>query len=507
TGEILTMVGSGDYFDTEHDGNVNVTLSARQPGSAIKPIMYVSAFQMGYNAATFLSDIRTCWPSPEGEFCPTESDGKFWGPMLLRDALANSRNLPAVKMLQLVGVQNVIDQAHQLGITTLNEPDRYGLSLTLGGGEVKPIDMAQVFSVFATGGIKHDLISILKVEDPKGKVLQEIKPEKIKGKRVLEEKYAYLLNNILSDNEARKRLFGSRNLLEIGRPAGVKTGTTNDNRDAWTIGYTPQLCAAVWVGNFDNSKMAPTIQGSTGATPIWHYFMQRALKNEPAQGWEAPKDAFVKIEVDALSGKLPLEGKDFPRRSGIFIKGTEPTQIDDFHEVVEVCKDKGLLATDYHKEFNLTEEKVFLNLKELHSSWQKYTDGWMAGQEDYQKPPTEKCPITKDGEELEAPLVKIIAPSDGEKIPNFAFDVSAHVYSSKTITKVEFYYDNVLVKTLTSIPYQTRFDLSTNEKGAHEITVRAYDSEGEKGSDRVTVNIGEKPDISPTPTASPTPTG
>lgn len=508
TGEILAMVGSRDYFDTEHDGNVNVTLSSRQPGSAIKPIMYITAFESGYTAATFLSDIRTCWPSPEGEFCPTESDGKFWGPMLLRDALANSRNLPAVKMLQLVGIQNVIDQAHELGITTLNEPDRYGLSLTLGGGEVKPIDMAQVFSVFATGGIKNDTIAILKVEDANGKVLQEVKPEKIKGKRVLDEKYTYLLNNILSDNEARKRLFGAKNMLEIGRPAGVKTGTTNDNRDAWTIGYTPQLATAVWVGNFDNAQMAQNIQGSTGATPIWHYFMQRALSNEPVQTWEAPKDAFVQVEVDALSGKLPLEGKDFPRDSEIFIKGTEPTQIDDFHEVVEVCKDKGLLATDYHKEFGLTEEKVFLNLKELNPDWQKYTDEWMAGQEGYEKPPTEKCPITKDGEELKSPLVKIVAPAGGEKIADFAFDVEAHVYSAKTITKVEFYYDDTLVKSLTSIPYKTRLSLSPSEKGTHEIKVFAYDSNGEEGVDKVSVSLGEgaKSTVTPTPTVLPTPT-
>lgn len=491
-GEILAVVGSRDYFDVGHDGNVNVTLAARQPGSAIKPIMYVTAFKMGYTASTFLSDIRTCFPGGVGqpEFCPDESDGKYWGPMLLRDALANSRNVPAVKMLQMVGVQNVLDMAHTLGITTLNEPDRYGLSLTLGGGEVKPIDMAQAFSVFATGGVKHELISILKVEDSQGRVLLETKPDN--GKRVLEEEYAYLINNILSDNEARKRLFGARNLLEIGRPATVKTGTTNDNRDAWTIGYTPQLATAVWVGNFDNSPMAPNIQGSTGATPIWHYFMTRSLEKEGVEEFKKPEgDKIVTATVDALSGKLP-QSNGLPIRQEIFIKGTVPQQIDDFHQIVKVCKSKGLLATPYHEIVGDVEEKVFTYLKELNSAWQPYTDKWMEGQEAFSRPPTEKCPLTNDGQEIVEPVVVIKKPNDQEHLTVYSFGVEAEVYSDKTITKVEFYWDDASLKTLTSIPYTAKFNLSMNEEGEHKIMVKAYDSQGNVGSRAVTVYLPNK---------------
>lgn len=503
TGEILAMVGSRDYFDIENDGNVNVTLASRQPGSAIKPIMYVTAFQMGYTPATFLSDIYTCFSGGVGQpnFCPEESDGKYWGPMLLRDALANSRNVPATKMLQLVGIQSMLDTAHTMGITTLNEPERYGLSLTLGGGEVKPIDMAQSFSVFATGGIKHNLVGVLKVEDSQGRVLQEFKLGK--GQRVLEEKYTYLVNSILSDNETRKRLFGARNLLEIGRPAAVKTGTTNDNRDAWTVGYTPSLCAAVWVGNNDNSPMAPTIQGSTGATPIWHFFMQKALEGKEIENWEKPEE-IVEATVDALSGKVPQVDKNYPVRREIFIKGTEPVQIDDFHQVVTLCKDYDLLATDYHKKIGDVREVEYKTLIELNSEWQEYTDRMMEKVEGYSKPPTGECPITRDHEVVEGPIIEIINPEDGATLEVYGFDVETEVYSNKVITKVEFFWDDVLVDTLTSIPYTATYSLSMKEIGEHEIMVKAYDSEGNVGTQKITVSLPQK--IVPTPNTTPTPT-
>jgi len=490
TGEILAMVGSRDYFDTENDGNVNVTLAQRQPGSSIKPIMYVTAFEMGYTPATFLSDIRTCWNAPDGDYCPTESDGRYWGPMLLRDALANSRNIPAVKMLQQVGIENMLETAHRLGITTLNDPERYGLSLTLGGGEVRLIDMVQVFSVFSTGGIKNDLIPVSRVEDNEGKVIRRFLSED-KSKRVLEEKYAYLLNNIMSDNRARQRLFGANNKLEIGRTAAVKTGTTNDNRDAWTIGYTPQLVAGVWVGNNDNVAMAPTIQGSTGATPIWHYFMKRILEGQETLDWERPKE-IVNVTIDTLSGKLPREGKDYPTRSELFVKGTQPTQTDNFHVIVDVCKDKGLLATDFHKNNDLSEAKTYVILKELNSDWQSYTDAWMSGVDGYGSPPTEICPIEIEGELAEEPLVEITLPKDEAQLKVYGFDVTANIYTNSTITNVEFYWDSILVKEVTSVPYTVTYSLSMNEGGEHTIKVRAYDSEGDEGSDVITVHLPAK---------------
>jgi len=496
-GEILAMVGSRDYFDVEHDGNVNVTLANRQPGSSIKPIMYVTAFKAGYTPATFLSDIYTCWDSPDEKFCPTESDGKYWGPMLLRDALANSRNIPAVKMLQMVGIQNTVDMAHRLGITTLNDVDRYGLSLTLGGGEVKLIDMVQAFSVFAAGGVKHDLIPITKVLDSKGKLIKDYSQSQ--GKRVLEEKYTYLINDILSDNIARQRLFGARNMLEIGRPAAVKTGTTNDNRDAWCIGYTPQLVAGVWVGNNDNSPMSPTIQGSTGATPIWHHFMRQALEGREVKTWGRPKE-IIEVAVYSLSGKLPQEGRQFGKRKEFFIKGTQPTQVDDFHVVVDVCKGKELLATDYHKDHGLAKEKTYITLKEINPSWQPYTNKWMEKHKGYGKPPTEYCPIEEDGKEVDEPIVEIVSPEDKEELQVYGFEVEAKAYSNSTITSVEFYWDDVLVKEITSVPYRVKYALSMNEEGKHEITVKAFDSEGDEGSAVVTIYLPEKESSVPSPT-------
>lgn len=497
TGEILSMVGSRDYFDVEHDGNVNVTLAERQPGSSIKPLMYVTAFKMGYTPSTFLSDIRTCWSQGEGkeDFCPVNWDGKYWGPMQIRTALANSRNIPAVKMLQLVGVQNVLDTAHKMGITTLNEPERYGLSLTLGGGEVKPIDMAQAFSVFATLGIKNDLVAILKVEDYKGKILKEFKAKNI-GKRVLDEKYAYLINDILSDDAARSRTFGKS--FSIGRVVATKTGTTNDNRDAWTIGYTPSLCTVVWVGNFDNHPMRG-IMGSTGATPIWRSFTVRALEGQEKEEFIQP-EGIVKVTVDALSGKIPQEGKDYPVKTEIFIKGTEPTRIDDFHTTVRVCKSGGLLATDYHEKIGDIEDKTYVVLRELNSDWQSYTDQWMLGSDGYSAPPTEKCPITKDGKEVEEPIVEITSPKDGVELLVYGFDVEVEVFSIKTITKIEFYWDDVLIKVLTSIPYTTTYSLSMNEEGEHAVGVRAYDSEGNVGVAKNTVKLPTKSKVTPSPT-------
>ncbi|MBU0708337.1 PBP1A family penicillin-binding protein [Patescibacteria group bacterium] len=502
-GEILAMVGSKDYFDVEHDGNVNVTLAERQPGSSIKPIMYVTAFEMGYTPATYLSDIRTCWNAPSGDFCPLESDGKYWGPMLLRDALANSRNVPAVKMLQQVGIQNTIDTAHAMGITTLNEPERYGLSLTLGGGEVKLIDMVQAFSVFARGGVKTDITPLLRVEDSKGKVLKKkVQPNE---KRVLDEKYVYLINNVLSDNVTRQRLFGARNLLEIGRPAAVKTGTTNDNRDAWCIGYTPQLVTGIWVGNNDNSPMAQNVQGSTGATPIWHHFMRRALEGQEVRDWERP-DSIIKVTVDLLSGKLPQEGRDYANRTEIFVKDTEPTQIDDFHITVDVCKDnENLLATDYHIDHGLSIQRTLRKLVEINSDWQSYTDRWIGGLPEYQSPPTEYCAIEVDERDAEEPIVEIKLPEDGAELLVYGFDVEAEVYTNSTITKVEFYWDDILVEEVTSVPYAVTYSLSMNEQGEHQIVVKAFDSEGDEGSSAITVHLPIKEKV-PTPTIKISPT-
>jgi len=326
TGEILAMVGSHDYFDTANDGNVNVTLALRQPGSSIKPINYALGLLSGYTAATPFVDQKVCFPNPgHPPYCPVNYDGKFHGVLQMRQALANSVNIPAVKMLKLNGVPAMIATASAMGITTFEDPDRYGLSLTLGGGEVTMLDMATAFGVFANGGYKVPLHPILKVIDSKGEVLEKYKPppSPIFGSKILPEGVSFIISDILSDNQARAMEFGTNSPLKIGNlPVAVKTGTTNDFRDNWTIGYTPKLVVAVWVGNNDNTPMSGLVSGITGAAPIWHDIMENLLNGKPAQPFQRPLSVIQKA-VCSDTGSIPGEDNSCKTRFEYFIRGTE----------------------------------------------------------------------------------------------------------------------------------------------------------------------------------------
>ncbi|MBU0998142.1 penicillin-binding protein, partial [Patescibacteria group bacterium] len=259
TGEIIAMVGSKDYFAEDEDGKVNVTLAKRQPGSSIKPINYALALKDGkITAATALADVPTCFiVAGQPLYCPVNYDGSFHGLTQVRFALGNSYNIPAVRVLALNSVENLVYFAKSMGLSTLEDPKNYGLSLTLGGGEVRQYDMAIAFGVFANQGIKQPLISILKVEDWKGKIYQEIKTNEIElsGERVLSPEVSFLVSHILHDNNARSQAFGTNSFLVVrGHPeVSVKTGTTNDRRDNWTVGFTPLATIVTWVGNNDNS--------------------------------------------------------------------------------------------------------------------------------------------------------------------------------------------------------------------------------------------------------------
>ncbi|RLC39057.1 penicillin-binding protein, partial [Candidatus Falkowbacteria bacterium] len=246
TGQILAMVGSRDYFDDEIDGQVNITTSKRQPGSSLKPVVYATAFMKGYTPDTILYDVVTNFSNNETEpYEPHNYDDQEHGPVTVRKALAGSLNIPAVKAIYLAGVDSVLDVTGALGYTTLNDRDRFGLSLVLGGGEVKLLEHTNAYGAFAREGILYPISAILKIEDKEGKLLEEFKAEE---KKALDPKIARLINNILSDNGARAYAFGASNWLTLGsRPVAAKTGTTNDYRDAWTIGYTPSIVTGVWV--------------------------------------------------------------------------------------------------------------------------------------------------------------------------------------------------------------------------------------------------------------------
>lgn len=322
TGEILAMVGSRDYFDTDIDGNFNAAIANRQPGSSFKPFVYATAFKKGYTPETVVFDLKTqfstaCEPSfletTDTCYSPSNYDNQFRGPVSLKNALAQSLNIPAVKTLYLAGLDASLKTASDLGITTLVDKDRYGLTLVLGGGEVKLLDMVGAYGVFANEGERNDTTSILRIEDSTGTVVEEHKPV---PRRVLDRDIALQITDILSDNEARTPLYGPNSTLYFpGIDVAAKTGTTNDYRDAWVVGYTRNLAVGAWAGNNDNHPMQK-LAGMI-VTPLWREFMDYAItKYEPG--------TFAEPQATPSDLKPALRGIWFD--TGAFAD----TDIDDF---------------------------------------------------------------------------------------------------------------------------------------------------------------------------------
>lgn len=323
TGEILAMVGSRNFFDKENDGNVNVTIALRQPGSSIKPINYSTALEHKLiTTATIIMDVSTTFSGGPQPYRPVNYDSRFHGPVPVRDALANSYNIPAVKVLALNGVGAMIEQARKMGINTFEDESRYGLSLTLGGGEVKMTELATAFGVFANEGERVDLTPILKIEDSSGRIIEEFKQKK--GERVLSHETSFLISHILSDNGARSAAFGSNSLLNIrGKTVAVKTGTTDDKRDNWTVGYTPSYLVTTWVGNNDNTPMTRVASGITGATPIWNEIMTFVLQDKVNETFKVPSGV-TGVEICATTGGPKTEGCQ--GKFEYFIAGTVPKE-------------------------------------------------------------------------------------------------------------------------------------------------------------------------------------
>ena len=367
TGQILAMVGSKNYNDDpepegcepgkncEFDPNVNITTRLRQPGSAFKPFVYATAITNGYTPQTVVWDIPTefnplcSWngiaeSGVDQETCykPKNYDGRFRGPVTLKQALANSLNVPSVKVLYLAGINNAINTAENMGITTLKDRSRYGLSLALGAAEVKLLDMVSAFGVFSQDGIRREPVSIIKVEDGSGRILEEYREQ---NQRVIEEQSAREINDILSDNNARAPMFGLYSPLSLGLiPAAAKTGTTQDPndetkaRDAWIIGYTPSLVAGVWVGNNNNAPIEKGGAGVAAAGPIWQSFMTAALKDKPIETFNKPNP--IISEKPILNGQYQISVK------------------------LKINKNNGLLATEKTPP-ELIEEKTFTEIHEI----------------------------------------------------------------------------------------------------------------------------------------------
>ncbi len=383
TGEVLSMMGSLDYYNEAIAGNFNVVDALRQPGSAFKPFTYVTAFEQGYTPATMLLDVRTAFDVGSNQpYVPENIDRQFHGPQSVRSALANSYNIPAVQMLEMVGIDSTIRTAHAMGINSLDEDiSHYGLSLTLGGGETTLYDTTYAYSVLATLGQMNgtpvpaderrpgyrtlDPSLILRVEDRDGNILWQYgEGTTFSSVSVLEPELAYLVTDILSDDVARQPSVGADSALLLDRPAAAKTGTTNDYRDSLTIGYTPQIATGVWVGNSDYSPMNG-VSGIIGAAPIWHAVMEYAHRDLPVETWPRPSGV-VEMTVCQTSGLLPTEY--CPTRQEIFRTGTEPTRYDNVYQPFMVNRETGLLATAYTPP-DQAEERIYMILPPEAADW------------------------------------------------------------------------------------------------------------------------------------------
>lgn len=325
SGEILAMVGSKDYFNMKDDGNVNVTLALRPPGSSIKVVNYAYALSHGFTPATILQDSPVTFKFPGSPaYSPVNYDNKFVGAITLRNAFAQSRNVPAVKVLATYGVDNMIKMGKEMGITTWNEKNTYGLSLTLGGGATKLIDLARTYATIAGFGERPPIISLKKVSDYKGDNLPfDCDTSGCEKSQVLDPRVAYQIINILSDNNARAPEFGlNSSLLVSGHPeVAVKTGTSNDLRDNLTIGFNQKYLTAVWVGNNDNSPMARIASGITGAAPIWNAIESELLAGGKSEEWKTP-DGLAKVAICTITGILNCDG--CPAKDEWFLEGTQP---------------------------------------------------------------------------------------------------------------------------------------------------------------------------------------
>lgn len=407
TGAIRAMVGSPDYFDAAISGAVNAALAERQPGSAIKPLTYALALDPAtaakggrapWTVATIIPDIRASFPTAEGApYTPNNYDRRYHGPVTARAALANSYNIPAVRALDMVGVSTLIDLARELGIPWQRQPatlapgetPRYGLSLTLGGGEVRLLDLTAAYAAFATGGYKVEPYAIERIETLDGELVWEREP--IEPRRVIDGRVAFLITDILSDDLARQPAFGPNSSLDIDRPAAAKTGTTSDWRDNWTVGYTPEVVTGVWAGNADNAPMRD-VSGVTGAGPIWHDFMAAVTADQPPSAFPVP-DGLTQIEICADSGLLPgpNDGARVAcpnRRTEWFIVGTEPQRVDRQHV-------RG------------ADGRVYWQLGPEYQAW--------ARENDFPQPPAEVTAVGGAGQLAQegGPALRLVSPDPG----------------------------------------------------------------------------------------------
>lgn len=480
-GQVLAMVGSRDYFNDDIDGQVNVTLQNRQPGSSFKPIVYTASFIKGYTAETVLYDVVTNFSTDQSKpYQPHNYDLKEHGPVTIRQALAGSLNIPAVKAIYLTGIDNVINLAKNLGYTTLNDKDRFGLSLVLGGGEVKLLEHTNAFSAFAREGVKHPIAVILKIEDKDGKILEEFQNE---DEKILDPEIARVTNSILSDNSARAYVFGENNMLTLGsRPVAAKTGTTNDYHDAWTIGYTPSIVTGVWVGNNNNKEMKRGADGSVVAAPIWHDYMQKILGNTPIEYFNPPEnkpagkpildgsiDQNSTVKIDKFSG---LIANEFTPASAIIEK-----QFNQAHCILYyINKDdpRGPAPSDPKSDpqFDLWENAV--------SEWSK-------------KQGITNSPAPSEYDNLHKPelnpIISINYPANNQTISDQSLQVQISATAPRGINRAEYYIDGYLFDSINFYPFGLNKSIPPLNSGFHGLTARVCDDIDNCSEQKIEFNL------------------
>lgn len=479
TGQILAMVGSRDYFDIEHDGNVNVALRPRQPGSSFKPFVYEAAFERGYTPETMLFDLVTNFDTGSGKaYTPHNYDGTEHGPIPMRKALAGSLNIPAVKTLYLAGVNTVLDNAEKLGYTTLQDRERYGLSLVLGGAEVKLLEHTAAYATLSREGVRHPTTPILRVENRSGKTIDQYEK---KESRVLDEASVRKINDVLSDNGSRAYIFGSKNFLTLpDRPVAAKTGTTNDYRDAWTLGYTPSLAAGFWSGRNDNTEMKRGADGSVVSAPMWQSYMKKVLAGTPVESFKKPAQNDVKKPV--LRGQID-NLKEFP--------------VDKFTEKVipESCRDTYPKQFMGKKEFKETHTILHWVQRQdprgpdpadpakdpQYNAWEKPVLVWAKKHNypDFARLPMERCDRRDQGA---PPTVSVLSPVDESTVADLTTTFSADVAATDDIQSVAFVIDGSTIKTLSEAPYSFSYTNTGFTNGLHTLVVTATDVSGATGS-------------------------
>jgi len=513
TGEILSMVGSYDYNNKEF-GKFNASLGLRQPGSALKPIEYALAFEKGYTPATVIMDAKTVFPDQGGkEYIPENYDGKFRGPMQLRFTLGNSINIPAVKLQAMVGLKDFLTKASAMGLVTLapNEENlkRFGLSISLGGGEVKLVDLVKAYSVFARGGKVKDEQAVLEITDYKKNNL--FKKKNVKETTVLSPEASFLISHILSDNNARVEIFGQNSYLKIpGKTVAVKTGTTNDKRDNWAVGFTKSITVGVWVGNNDNTAMDPKISsGATGASPIFYRIMNELL-NLPAGRQENYPDGIIDkpdkvkaVTIDSYLGGLPKDGGS--TRSEYFIEGTEPKDVAPFYKKLKISKANGKLANDVEIKNGNYEEKDFIVFSENDpvstdgkNRWQEGIDEWLKTQGDSKyHPPTETSDASAD-----SVIVSIKSPNDKITLNSNDVTITARITSIEPLKNVKIYLNGNEVKNYNDDKKEISENMNLTD-GVYELKVTATNSKDRTGESTIKFGVNKPWDFT-TPTLAPT---